>query len=324
MYLAHFQLKKEPFGIAPDAEFLWIGPQHAHVLKILTEGVCDRDGCVVLTGDIGTGKSVLVKRMVARSDLAPVFITVSGPELDGLEFYHVLAAEFHMNRRFESREAFIAAFTQVLSQAFGAHQKLLLVIEEAQRLTQEALRDLVVLGTLQSEGKRLLKILLVGQIDFNADALLEMHGGDQANLAARCSLEPLTEGDTQSYIAHRLKTAGREQPLFSADAVRLIHALSKGYPRLINIICDHALLYGYSANLALINGGVIRECSRDLSVALDLPDVPDDQAPETADEGAAESTPAQDPHPFLTRWRSWLYFAAAVMTAGLALYLTIR
>jgi hypothetical protein len=112
--------------------------------------------------------------------------------------------------------------------------------------------------------------------------------------------------------------------LFSADAVRLIYALSKGYPRLINIICDHALLYGYSANLALINGGVIRECSRDLSVALGLPDVTDDQTSEATDDRAGDSAPAQNPPPFLTKWRSWLYFAVAVMAAGMALYLMIR
>jgi general secretion pathway protein A len=324
MYLAHFRLKKEPFGIAPDPGLLWIGNQHARIFETLREAVFDREGCVILTGDIGTGKTALVKRVVHQEGAAAVFITVSGPELSGLDFYHVLAAEFHMNRRFASREQFIDDFTRVLSHAFGTYRKVILIIDEAQRLTREALNDLIVLSDLQANGKRLLKILLVGQLNFNAEETLERHAGALPSIAAHCCLEPLTEEDTRKYIAHRLKAAGREQPLFSADAIKEIHALSKGYPRLINIICDHALLYGYSANLQLIDSGVIRDCSRDLSVALGLEDTPEDRPSAPAAEDAATTIPSQTASPTLGGWRSWLYLAAAVVTAGAAFYLLAR
>jgi len=324
MYLAHYQLKKEPFGIAPDPEFIWLGPHQSHIMETLREGIFDRDGCLVLTGDIGTGKTVLVKRLVTQNGMAPVFITVSGPELTELDFYHVLAAEFHMNRRFESRQEFIADFSRVLSKAFGDDRRAILIIDEAQRLTRAALKDLAALANLQSNGKRLLKILLVAQLEFNADEDLGMKGSGLPGLAARCRLEPLSEADTQNYIVHRLKVAGREQPLFSPDAVREVHALSNGVPRLINIICDHALLYGYSANLAQIDRSVIRDCSCDLSVALDLDDAPGGLPSQPTLEDTADTAhgPAKDP----AWWgqRSWLYLAAAMVMAVAAFYLISR
>jgi hypothetical protein len=138
------------------------------------------------------------------------------------------------------------------------------------------------------------------------------------NIAAHCSLEPFTEDETRGYVEHRLKVAGRSAPLFSADAVREIHALSKGYPRLINIVGDHALVYGYSFNLKAIDGRVVKECSRDLSVALDLDDgsAADGQAASTEDKTAAT--------PHWRSWRSLIYMAAAVAVVGLAFYVILR
>jgi general secretion pathway protein A len=324
MYLAHFKLKKEPFGIVPDPEFLWLGRHQSHVMETLREGIFDRDGCLVLTGDVGTGKTVLVKRLVTQDGLAPVFITVSGPELTGLDFYHVLANEFHMNGRFESRQAFIADFTRMLSKAFGDDRQAILVVDEAQRLTREALKDLGVLADLPSNGKRLLKILLVAQLEFNPDGVLGGKGGTLPEIAARCRLEPLSEEDTQNYIVHRLKVAGREQPLFSPDAVREVHALSKGFPRLINIICDHALLYGYSANLAQIDRGVIEDCSRDLSVALNLDDAAGGLSSPPAAEVIGDSANGSKADPARLGRRSWLYLAAVVLAGAVAFYLILR
>jgi general secretion pathway protein A len=324
MYLEHFHLKKEPFGIVPDPEFMWLGRRQTQALETLRAAVAERDGCLVLTGDIGTGKTILVKRLVAQKGLAPVFITASGPELTGLDVYRLLAEEFHLNGRFESREEFMAGFSRVLLQATGAGRQAILVIDEAQRLTPDALQDIAALAGLQSDGKKLLKILLVGQLGFNADEAVRMKGGAGPAIAARCRLEPLAEAETQRYIEHRLQLAGRAQPLFSPEAVREIHALSKGVPRLINFICDHALLYGYSANLQTIDHGVIRDCSHDLSVALDLDDEPAESsaAPPLAAPAAGSPAPAPEPSP--RQWRSWLYLAAAMAAAGTAFYLVSR
>jgi general secretion pathway protein A len=324
MYLEHFHLKKEPFGIVPDPEFMWLGHRQTQVLETLRAAVSDRDGCLVLTGDIGTGKTILVKRLVAQKGLAPVFITVTGPELTGLDVYRLLAEEFHMNGRFESQEEFIAGFSRVLLQAADAGRKAIIVIDEAQRLTPDALQDITALAGLQSDGKKLLKILLVGQLEFNADEAFRMKGGVASAIAARCRLEPLAEAETQRYIEHRLQLAGRAQPLFSPEAVREIHALSKGVPRLINFICDHALLYGYSANLEMIDRGVIRDCSCDLSVALDLDDEPAEPTVAPTLEAPTAGSPAAATESSPRQWRSWIYLAAAMAAAGTAFYLVSR
>jgi general secretion pathway protein A len=220
MYLSHFQLEKEPFNISPDPAFFWMGAQQAAAFETLREGLLERDGCVLLTGDIGTGKTVLVKRLVDLKGVAAIFTTITGPELNGLDFYHILAAEFYVGRRFDSREEFLADFTLFLSQGFSADQKVVIIIDEAQRLNREILKDVVVLSNLQLSGRKLVKIFFVGQLALNGLLTREENRDVLQNISARHCLEPLTEEDTRSYIAHRLKVAGREQPLFSAAAVK--------------------------------------------------------------------------------------------------------
>lgn len=312
MYLAHFQLAKQPFGAAPDPDFLYLGSRQASALQALREGIFGRDGCLLLTGDIGTGKTVLAKHLAQLEGVAAVCVTVSGPELNGLDFFRVIAAEFHMNRRFERREEFMADFARMASKRYSAYRHLIVIIDEAQRLTREALKDVIAFGGLAIGGKKALKILLVGQLGWNA-MTEEEADGPLPGIAVRCRLDPLTEEDTANYMTHRLQAAGRKEPLFSADAVRAIHQLSKGYPRLINIICDHALLYGYSVNRQAIDGRMIAECSRDLSVALDLEDPPGEGA--LTAPGASVAA-AETDRPLLQRWRPWLYLAVAVLAAG--------
>jgi general secretion pathway protein A len=317
MYLDHYQLKKEPFGAVPDPDFVWLGNRHADAIETLQKGLLDHERCLILTGDIGTGKTALVKRMARRQDLVVIFLTASGLELQEQDFHRLLAAELRMDFDFARPEEFAGELSRVLMQASSAGKQAVLVVDEAHRLTREALKDLAGLAALTTNGKCLLKLLLVGALDLDSTANSAAAEGVLPKIAVRCSLEPLTEADTHAYIAHRLKAAGREQPLFDPAALQAIYALSKGLPRLINIICDHALLYGYGANQQMIDGGVIRECSRDLSVALDLEEPPQDRPLEST----LPAAPAETLHAAASRLlsgagRSWLYVAAALAAAG--------
>jgi type II secretory pathway predicted ATPase ExeA len=323
MYLSHFRLEKEPFHISPEPEFFWMGVKQAAAFQTLREGLLERDGCVLLTGDIGTGKTVLVKRLMDLKEVAAVFTTVSGPELNGLDFYRLLAADLLIGRRCDSREEFLADFTRFLEQDVFADQKLVIIIDEAQRLNREILQDLVVLSHLQPSAGPGVKLCFVGQLAFDDLLTREENRDVRQSIATRHRLEPLTEEETGSYIVHRLQVAGREQPLFSVDAVHDIHALSKGYPRLINTLCDYALLYGYGANLDRIDSRVITECRPDLSVALDL----NDGSPPALSEAPPSASPADDreaSQPAQRSWYPWPYIAAAVAAAGLAFYLIAR
>jgi len=318
MYFHHFGFKTEPFSSSPDPEFLWMGAKHAKALETLKEGILERDGCVLLTGDIGTGKTALVKRFVDLKEVAAMFITVSGPELNALAFFNILASEFGINRRFDSREEFLSEFKLFLLQNHASSKKVMIILDEAQRLNPDILKEAVVLSNLSMAGRKLVKIFFVGQLDFDEILKQEENRHILENITARFCLEPLTEEETRSYIEHRLKVAGRDTPVFSPDAIHAIHALSKGYPRLINILCDHALLCGYSANLQAIDGGVVKDCSRDLTVALGLDDGWKQLDPAPLPEQASGSVAHEAVDPPGHGWRPLIYIAVAVVVTALA------
>lgn len=324
MYLSHFELKQEPFGSSPDPAFFWMSEKHARAFKTLKDGILERDGCVMLTGDIGTGKTLLIKRLVQMDDVAVVFVTADDPGLSRVDFCNALAAEFGLNRRFTRREDFYESFTDFLLAGFSAYRKVVVIIDEAHRLNPDILREAAALSNLKTAGRKLLKIIFVGQLEFNQMLMAAEARDVLQHITTHCRLEPLTEDETRSYVEHRLKVAGRTTPLFSPDAIREIHALSRGYPRLINIVGDHALVYGYSFNLNAIDGRVVRDCSRDLTVALDL----DDGSPADGQGSSmGETVEARSPEPISSPRRSWrpfLYMAAAVAVAGLAFYVIMR
>jgi len=324
MYLSHFQLQAEPFSISPDPDFLWLSERHAAAFETLKEGILNRDGCVVLTGDIGTGKTTLVKHLAKMDGVAAVFVTINDPLLTRLDFCNALATEFGMNRRFDRREDFYTNFKHVLLGKFSAFKKVLLVIDEAQRLNPEIIKETVELSGLELAGRKPLKVLFVGQLGFNQLLKQDENRGVLKNIAARHEVRPLTEKETRGYVEHRLKVAGREAPLFTEDAVKELHALSKGVPRLINIVGDHALLYGYGSSLNEIDDRVVRQCSRDLTVALDLDSWSDKDGPVFSSEETVEALNPPPPAPAGRSWLPFLYIAATAALVGLVFFVMTR
>jgi general secretion pathway protein A len=324
VYIEHFGLTKEPFSISPDPGFIWLSEKLAAAFETLKEGILNPDGCVLLTGDIGTGKTALVKRLAQLDGVAPVFMTVNDPRLTRLDLCRALAVELGMDRRFERREDFYANLKPLLLGRFSGSKKVLVVIDEAQRLNPQAVQEAVALSTLELAGRKPLKVLFVGQLELNQVLKQTEDLGVPVNIAARCDLQPFTQEETQRYVAHRLKVAGREAPLFSEDAVREVQALSKGVPRLINIVCDHALLYGYGSGLSGIDGRVVKECSRDLTVALDLDPEPALAGPVASSEETVQSPDLTAAVPPARGWRPFLYIAAAVAAAGLVFFVLTR
>jgi type II secretory pathway predicted ATPase ExeA len=324
VYNEHFGLAKEPFSISPNPDFLWLSEKHAAAFETLKEGVLNRDGCALLTGDIGTGKTTLIKRLVKLEDVAAIFVTINDPDLNRLDFCNILAAEFGMSRRFDRREDFYMGFKHFLLGAFSAYKKVLVIIDEAQRLNREILQETVDLSNLQLAGRKLLKVFFVGQLEFNRFLMQEENRGVLQNITAHYYLEPLTEKETRCYVDHRLQVAGRQRPLFTEDAVQEVYALSKGYPRLINIVCDHALLYGFGSGLNEIDGRVVRECSRDLAVALDLDSQPDKDGLVSSIEETIEARNPPSPDAAGRSWRPFFYLAAAAAVVGLAFFAVTR
>jgi len=324
MYLSHYHLDKEPFSISPDPQFLWLSEKHQKAFETLEEGILERDGCVMLAGDIGTGKTTLIKRLVKLDDVAAIFVTINDPDLDALDFFNILASEFQMDRRFSGKDEFLTAFRHFLLNAFSSYKKVLIIIDEAQRLNHEILMEIVGLSNLQMAGRKLLKVFFVGQLEFNAMLMREENRDVLQSIAAHYYLEPLSEPETERYIGHRLKVAGAGHEIFTLAAVKEIFALSKGYPRLINVICDNALVFGYRSGLKSIDGGVIQKCRRDLPKEPEHGAALEKEKLVAGVEATIEERQHPVPKPASRSYKDFLMLAAAIVIVGFVLLVLMR
>jgi general secretion pathway protein A len=220
--------------------------------------------------------------------------TIPDPGLDATDFFNILAEEFKMDRRFSSKGDFLIYFKKFLLTANTSDKKVLLIIDEAQRLHHDLLEQIRLLSNIELENRKLINIFFVGQTEFNRTLLEERNKAVRQRITVHYHIEPLAEPETQQYIRHRLKVAGCKSEIFTLDAMRRIHVFSAGYPRLINIICDHALLTGYAGGTKAIDVNLIRDCEKELR----LPNVPRPQDAESADtsiSGPATEVPARAP-----------------------------
>jgi general secretion pathway protein A len=279
MYLEHYGLNEKPFEMSPDPRFLWLSEKHKEALAALEYAIIESKGFLVLTGDAGTGKTVLINGLIKSTRVKAVIATIPDPDLEILDFFNVLAEEFQMNRTFDTKGGFLIEFKRFLHKVYQAEGKVLLIIDESQRLNHELLDQIRILSNIELNDRKLINIFFVGQSEFNQILREERNAPVRKRLAVSYNLVPLNEKETEEYIDHRLKIAGAGQIIFTPEAVRDIFYFTAGYPRLINITCDHALLTGYSRGLRQITGAVIAECKRDLHILSDKTEPPEEEHP---------------------------------------------
>lgn len=270
MYETYYNLKAKPFQITTDPRFLWLGAKHSEALATLKYGILENKGFLLLTGDIGTGKTALINRLVAMIDMAAIVATIPDPGLESLDFFNMLSVEFGMNKKFDSKGAFLIDLKNFLHKAYANRKKVLLIIDESQRLNHDLLEQIRLLSNIELDNRKLINIFFVGQNEFNNMLADTRNRAVRQRITVSYNIEPLTEAETGQYVKHRLKIAGASREIFKQDAIREIFAFSKGYPRLINIICDHAMLTGYSSGLKTIEKAVIKECERELQIPVDI------------------------------------------------------
>jgi len=269
MYLSHYNLSKIPFSISPDPNFLWLSEKHSEALATLKYGIFEDKGFLVLTGNVGTGKTALINRLIKEISVPVLIATIPDPALNISDFFKFVANELGLNGRLNSKGDFLILFKNFLLQSYSSDKKVLLIIDEAQRLNHDLLEQIRLLSNIELENRKLINIFYVGQSEFNKILMRDQNKATRQRIAVRYHLKPLIEKETAQYIHYRLKIANVDREIFSSKAIREVFYLSHGNPRLINIICDRCLLTGYSKGLQSIDDSIVKECGLELRITVD-------------------------------------------------------
>ena len=267
MYLSYYDLDSKPFQISTDPQFLWLGEKHKEALATLKYGIIDNKGFLLLTGDVGTGKTTLINALVNSLGDNIIVAKVTDPELEKQEFFNFIANAFNIKKIFQDKGTFLVHLSTFLHFAYTKNKKVLLIIDEAQRLNHSLLEEIRLLSNIEKQDTKLINIFFIGQNEFNDILLKEKNRALRQRITLNYNINPLTENETGEYIKHRLNVAGSKKNIFSSGAIRETFSFSKGYPRLINIICDLALLTGYAREKKNIKPEIIKECAQELQIS---------------------------------------------------------
>ena len=264
MYLAHYNLNKMPFQINTDPKFVWLGETHQEALAFLKYGVLFNSGFVLITGDLGTGKTTLVNTLLERFDKDIITAKVANPIMEKLDFLYCIGNEFNIDIKCEVKEDFLTNFSRFLNKCNSENKKVILIIDEAHKLGQEHIDLVQLLSNIKWQDKELLNIVFVGQNEF-VDIISNKKNLDlKQKITINFHINPLKQSEICEYILHRLAIAGSVKSIFTANAIGEIFSFSKGYPRLINIMCDHALLAGHVKGVNTIDAEIIKKCADEL------------------------------------------------------------
>jgi type II secretory pathway predicted ATPase ExeA len=263
MYEAFFKLKEKPFSIQPDPSFLYFSKRHRLGYAMLQYGLENRAGFSVITGDIGSGKTTLIRHLLnnIQADIRVGLISNTHPEIADLMEWVLLA--FDQPYELSSKVAMYDAFQQFLVSEYAEGRRCVLIIDEAQNLNPQALEALRMLSNINADKHQLLQMVLVGQPELKA----LLRRPDLKQFAQRVSvdfhLEPLGTEDVTKYIAYRLQMAGAKKPIFSRRAAQRVSEASEGVPRRINVLCDTALVYAFSQDASVVDTQIIDEVIKD-------------------------------------------------------------
>ncbi len=269
MYEAFFGLREKPFSLLPDPSFLLMTEKHQRALTLLQYGLTSHAGFTVITGEIGSGKTTLIRRLLQEEDPEVTVGLVNNTQCDSVDdLLRWIAFAFGLDYGGQYHVALYDAFTEFLIQEYAAGRRVVVVIDEAQQLSLELLEQVRMLSNINADKVQVVQFILVGQPSLR-DQLRrpELHQFAQ-RIAVDYHLKGLSEDEVIQYVRHRLTHAGGLPELFSEEACRLIARQSRGIPRLINTLCDTALVYAFSGEKGRIDVPLVREVLRDKADSL--------------------------------------------------------
>ncbi|MGA9852518.1 MAG: AAA family ATPase [Gammaproteobacteria bacterium] len=265
MYATYFGLSETPFSITPDPRYLFLSGQHTEALAHLLYGVTEGGGFIQLTGEVGTGKTTLIRSLLEKLPDTVDAALIINPRVSIPEFLRAICRELHVAcMPQQSPQELIDALNARLLEAHAKGRRVVLIIDEAQALSSEVLEQVRLLTNLETSRQKLLQIILVGQPELRELLARQELRQLAQRITGRYHLEPLSPKEIRAYIHHRLNVAGAIAPIFTGSGLRAVQRVTQGIPRLINIICDRALLGAFTRELRQVDAGLVRHAAREV------------------------------------------------------------
>jgi type II secretory pathway predicted ATPase ExeA len=268
LYKTFFGLKSVPFSVSPDPRYLFLTKHTQEALACLTYGIAERKGFILLSGEVGTGKTTILNRLLDwlhERQIATSFIF--NPQLTVPEFFNFMMDDFCIPCESQMKSQMLLKLNRWLLDRYAASERAVLIVDEAQTLSPQLLEEIRLLTNLETPTEKLLQIVLAGQPELEVNLDQPQLRQLRQRITLRAKTCPLTLDETRQYIAERLRIAGYEgQGLFLPEAVEAAHEYSRGIPRLVNVLCEHALISAFAQERNPIPREIIREVAADFGL----------------------------------------------------------
>ena len=267
MYKSYFGLRENPFNVNPDPRYLYLTKQIEEALTGLMYGIQTRKGFITLTGEVGTGKTTLVNRLLdwlrqRRTRTAFLF----NSRMNTSHLFDFILAEFEIACESRTKSQQLMKLNQWLLERYRAGETAVLIIDEAQNLSYPVLEEIRMLTNLETSTEKLLQIVLSGQPELEEKLKLPQLRQLKQRITLRCKTAPLTKEQTHAYIAERLRIAGSGEQIFSLEAMDTVHMYSLGIPRVVNLLCEHALINTYVEQERVVSPKIVEDIAREFQL----------------------------------------------------------
>jgi len=269
MYKSFYNLKENPFNITSDPEYFFSSNRHCEAFSHLTYGIQERKGILVVTGEIGTGKTTLCRTLLNRLDANIKTALILNPSFSDLQLLQLILTDLGIQATARNKFALIDALNAFLIKESSQGNNVVLIIDEAQNLRVKQLEQIRLLSNLETEKEKLLQIILVGQPELNEKLKLSELRQLNQRVTIRYHIMPLSRSELKDYIHHRIQIAltqkSSNHPIhFTEESLNIIYEQSNGTPRMVNILCDRALLAGYTEETHTINKHILHKCTEEV------------------------------------------------------------
>ena len=268
MYEEYFGFKELPFNVTPDPRFLYRSTSHRDALAYITYGIFQKKGFIAVTGEVGVGKTTVVKTFIDLFQLSLEVVFVFTTKFPFDQLLYLVCNYFELEVEGQNKAQMLLTLNKFLIEQYQKNRNTVLIIDEAQNLTPDVLEELRMLSNLETHDRKLIQIMLVGQPELETMLNLNEMRQLRQRIPGICRISILDRDDLERYIEFRLQVAGNHNggggAIFTHDAMDEIYHYSGGTPRLINVLCDRALLIGFVSNTRTIDGRIVREGIRDL------------------------------------------------------------